>query len=465
MISTAPEQCPTNSGFYHSSQSYWQSLKTSNKPVTKSKITSQNNPSPPASSQIAIIGAGFAGLTTAIEILERSPQTRVVILERNFVGYGASGRNGGLISPLPAPVYLMSSNSNADHQWAIIEFKNRVTQTASWLRDTIGHNEVLSQPLSIQAMGPLTGTALSRIARDLDKIGIHCHLNSNTDFHSYPALTMDAHTINPFKLTEDLASYALKLGAQICEGINVINIDALETGSKISFVQDHNFEEKSPTKQTDLSTLRAKTVVICTNAYTADIKSLERLRAKPVYNFMVATKKLDKPMRDALAASDRFIVELNHAYAFYRLHDNRLIFGGIEKLNNKGAGAFDIPCAVFNQLRRQLKKSVPACADLEIEKAWSGKYHQTTVDLPIIRRSRSNPSIVFNIGYGGTGVAQTLTCARFAAATALNLPCQSATDKRLFDIISKTKQPLAATARFGLGCAYDLLRAPFQASK
>jgi len=69
----------------------------------------------------------------------------------------------------------------------------------------------------------------------------------------------------------------------------------------------------------------------------------------------------------------------------------------------------------------------------------AGRFHATTSGLPIIRASTANPAVVLNVGYGGTGVALTLACARLAAAVASDDSFASSDDERLHSVIQGTR--------------------------
>ena len=73
-----------------------------------------------------------------------------------FVGFGASGRNGGLLSPLPAPVWLLTAKSNADHAWALRTLNAKVHELGAWLGETVPDSEIRTCTLQLQAMGRLT---------------------------------------------------------------------------------------------------------------------------------------------------------------------------------------------------------------------------------------------------------------------------------------------------------------------
>ena len=88
---------------------------------------------------------------------------------------------------------------------------------------------------------------------------------------------------------------------------------------------------------------------------------------------------------------------------------------------------------------------------------WGGRFHSTATDLPIIGHAPGTKSIVFNVGYGGTGVALTQLFAPLAAATALDLPLADTDDARLGEIMRSTRLPLAGLLRFGSGIAWDVV--------
>ena len=92
-------------------RSYWQEANSASVALPNLEL--------PSEADITVVGGGLTGVSTAIAILQRQPGVRVVLLEANFIGFGATGRNGGLISPLPAPVWLLTADRNLDHAWAL----------------------------------------------------------------------------------------------------------------------------------------------------------------------------------------------------------------------------------------------------------------------------------------------------------------------------------------------------------
>lgn len=392
----------------------------------------------PADCDILIVGGGLAGLSTAIGVMEMSPFARVSVLEANFVGYGASGRSGGLMSPLAAPVWLLTAQRNADHAWAIKYLRSLVNDAAAWIKHAIPESEIKSETLTLESMGKLTGLGLEALSGILDHSQIGHRLSANPARPGSDALSMACHTVNPFGLVQGLARHARALGVKIHEGVQVERIEDCTNGAYVLLANGR--------------AICADTVVVCTNAYSGTIAMARKARGKVVSNYMLATKPLSAQTQAIIAKSDRFTVELNGAYVFYRVHEGRLIFGGIDKFGLPAGGGFHVPADILTQLKALMQQSFPSIEPLEIDQAWGGQYHLTSTDLPDIRRlpqshGGESGSIVMNTGYGGTGIALTLAMGARVAALALRRPAIEPDDERLHDIMMATRIPIAGIAR------------------
>ena len=396
----------------------------------------------PLETRIAIIGGGFAGLATALRIKELDPTAEIVLIEGKSVGYGASGRNGGLMSPLPAPVWLATGLNNQAHANAMGLLKDAVTEAAHWATRLAPCAEVTAVPLSLDAKGWITDAGLAHVSHTLSAAGIAHQLAARNARRAPRSLDIEAHTVNPYRLVCGLAAVARKQGIKIVEHASVRAIeDRHDAGAHIVL--------------TDGRTMKAATVVIATNAYTSSIALPKPPRAKVVHNYMLATERLSPEVISRLLKAGRsqghFVVELNAAYVFYRLHEGRLIFGGIEKLKSAEPGDLDVPAAVLSGLRKHLATTLDGLALPPIAEAWGGRFHMTTTDLPIIQRASATSSIVFNVGYGGTGVALTLSLAPVAAALALTRPLRDANLSTIHNTMRTTRMPIIGAMRFAAG--------------
>lgn len=377
------------------------------------------NPAPsisgPSRADFAILGGGLAGLTTAIRLRERHPGAEVVLFEAERVGYGASGRNAGFLSPLAAPVWLLGADRSGDQAWAAARINDEVHAAARWLADHVPSSELRPSNLRLASMGRLSEIGMREFARAIDHVGIDHRLTEERRL----VVEMEAYTVHPYRLVRGLAEHAVRAGVRIRERARVQAIEKAHAGARVRLASGE--------------TLEARRVVVCTNGYTDALDVGERLRAMVVHSFMVATGPLD------IEHTDDFTVEVDLAQSFHRMHDNRVLFGGMDKVRTPPGGDFDVPAKVRAALEKQLRTSYPRIARLAVAEAWGGRFHATATGLPIIRASTTNRAVVLNVGYGGTGVVLTLACARLAAAVASDESFASSDDERMLSVIHGTR--------------------------
>ncbi len=204
-------------------------------------------------------------------------------------------------------------------------------------------------------------------------------------------------------------------------------------------------------------TIDARCVIVCTNAYTGALGLPAGARtAKPVRNYMLATEPLDPALAARLGDGRRFFVEIDKSYVFYRLHRGRLVYGGIESFKDSAGSDFDVPSETLQKLTRLVRRSIGSdCPPIAC--TWSGRYHATVTETPIIARHPAAPAIVMNVGYGGTGVALTQIFSGLAASLATGERQPDPDMDRLGRILSETKLPIGGLAMFGAAVAQQLL--------
>jgi len=402
----------------------------------------------PAASDFVVLGGGFAGLMTAIRLREQNPTAAVAVLEAERVGYGASGRNAGFLSPFPAPVWLLGAERSPEQAWGAAHIYAEVHAVARWIREHEIDCELAPAMLALQAEGRASDAALREFARAAAFASLdHHRMLGSRARRGHLFLAMPAYTLHPYKLVVGLANHAVRNGVLIRERARARKVDGLRAGGARVHLDDGTAIEA-----------RSK-VVVCTNAYTSSIELEERVRALTVHSFMTATAPVDAE----LVRDGDFTVEVNPTQAYHRMHGGRIIFGGIDKLRTPEGDDFAVPAREQARLAQQMAASFPG-VDLAIEQAWSGRFHATATGLPIIRTAeRPDNAIIFNVGYGGTGVALSLVCARLAAAVASRGQFANADDPRLLALMHATRisvrDSVRALARIARGVAMPWLRA------
>ena len=369
----------------------------------------------PRTVDLAIIGGGFAGLMTAIRYRAQNPAARVLVVEAERVGFGASGRNAGFLSPLAAPVWVLGAERSPEQAWGAAQINTLVHELAGWIEEHVTDCELAPVRLALQARSRLADAALEEFTRAVAHIGLAHDVEDSRVWPGQRVLAMHAYTLHPYKLVRGLALHAEQRGIQLRERARVQKAEALRAGGACVQLADGGVIE-------------AGKVVLCTNAYTPALDAGERVRgAFIVHSFMAASPPLDEPpLRDG-----DFTVEVSASQSYHRMHGRRVIYGGVDKLRPPTGGE-------RAQLERELAASIPG-THVPIEQLWSGSFQTTVTGLPIIRMAEDNHAIVFNVAYGGTGVALALTCARLAAAVASHGHFTSADDTRLLALIHATR--------------------------
>jgi glycine/D-amino acid oxidase-like deaminating enzyme len=172
---------------------------------------------------------------------------------------------------------------------------------------------------------------------------------------------------------------------------------------------------------------------------------------------MIATEQLSPDSLGRLHSRDDFTVELNTAYVFYRVHNGRIVLGGIDRLKHK-VSEFDVPSDIQQKLGKLLAASLAGLSVPKIAEAWAGRYHATHTELPIVKYAPGSKRIVHNVGYGGTGVALTQVLAPVAAALALGQRVADPDLARLHAAMDATRLPIVAGARAGTAIAWAAAR-------
>jgi glycine/D-amino acid oxidase-like deaminating enzyme len=392
----------------------------------------------PSRVDFAVVGGGLAGLSAALALADAEPGASIAVLEAEVVGFGASGRNGGLLSPLPAPVWLLTASHNPEHAWALKHINGRVHALAARLATESPGSGITPAVLRMQAQGRLTATGLSRVGRTIEGAGIAVSDGIGPGRHL--ALELQTHTLDPYRTVLALAAQARARGIEIHEHTPVRSIEEEGDGVRVTL--------------NDGRALASRRAILSTNGYSTSIALPGKIPAKVVWNFMVAAPLTDlsnlpsgKDNPAADGKSSRFVVELNTSYVFYRVHNGHVVFGGIERFKPYGDDDFAVPPDVLAGLESLLARSFPSAA-LTPTETWGGRYHQTNNDLPLLSCMGEHGRIVLNAGYGGTGVSMTMICAPLAAALARDGKFLTDDDRRLFRAIKATPLPVAGIARF-----------------
>ncbi|MEM8686747.1 MAG: FAD-binding oxidoreductase [Pseudomonadota bacterium] len=390
---------------------------------------------------VCVIGAGYTGLSAALELAERGYD--VIVLEADVVGWGASGRNGGQIcTGVSCGMEKIEKVAGREAAQKVFDISEEAKSLISsrvktheiecdlkwgYLHATENAGEADELRHEIEYMEGYGQTD----ATFLDKTALEERLGS-TRYHAGVREESAGH-LHPLNYCLGLADAATKAGAKIFEHSPALELD---TGA-------------NPSAETELGSVKAKFMVVGGNAYLGKLVKPLYQRLMPCGSFILATEPLGENRARALIAGDEAVSNTNFIVDYYRFSaDHRMLFGGrcsYSTLEPKDLAAF---------MRPRMTNVFPQLADAKIDYAWGGYIGITMNRIPHV--GRIGEKVYFAQGYSGQGVALSGMCGKLLAEAI-------AGQAERFDVMAQFKhQPFPGgplrTPALVLGMLYYRLR-------
>ncbi len=361
---------------------------------------------------VAIVGAGLTGLWTAYYLLRRDPSLRVVLLEAEVAGFGASGRNGGWCSALfPTPIDKLAAASSREAAVALFREMQRTVDEVGTVAGAEGIDAAYRKGGTVVlARTPLQLARARAEVTDWHSWGFDdrdLRLLSQGEAHELlgatdvlgATYTPHCAAIQPARLVRGLALAVERLGATLHERTHVTSI---EPG----------------VARTGLGEVRAHVVVRATEGYTPRLAGARR-ELLPVYSSMIATEPLPAAFweRTGLRRAETFSDFRSLIIYGQRTADDRLAFGGRGAPYHFGSRvdpAFDRDAAVSAHLQAVLTDLLPDLAGHAITHSWGGPLGVSRDWFPSVGLDRDN-GLAWAGGYVGDGVATTNLAGRTLA--------------------------------------------------
>jgi glycine/D-amino acid oxidase-like deaminating enzyme len=347
---------------------------------------------------VAIVGAGFTGLSAALALAKRGAS--VAVLEAHTAGWGASSRNGGMaLTGMKRPVEwlvgrfgLAEARKLYDATVASIDFVERVIRDESIDCDFTrsGHLEAACKPRHFEGFrhtAECLERDFNRRVRLIGKSDLAAEVGSSI-YHG-GLLDELSGGLNPARLADGLARRANERSAILVEQTAVTSIERNARNGSSAF-----------NVATARGALRADHVFVATGAYTGNATPALRKRVVPVGSYVIATEQLDASLAAQLIPRGRMIFDSNNFLHYYRLTpDLRLLFGGRAAFMPANERTIRESAKL---LARGMVSVFPQLRDAAVEYAWGGAIDFTFDMLPHAGRL---DGIHYALGYAGHGVA------------------------------------------------------------
>ena len=352
--------------------------------------------------QVCVIGGGFTGLNTAINLAKKDHD--VVLIESEKIGWGASGRNGGqLISGFSFSDHFEDKGIESDiqHMWQLGAksadlVRKRITEFSIDCDLKDGFIDVATNKKHMdELINRASDWKQSGYHHDLelvDEIDVRKYVNS--DAYVGGLIDTGSGHIHPLNLCLGEAKAASELGVEIYENTNAVEI-----------------LDGSPAKVlTDNGSIEADYIVIAANAYIGSLNKKLRRMVMPAASCIIAPEPLSDEQAARLIPSDMAVCDQNTILDYYRLSaDKRMLFGG--RFNYSGKIPSDDRIKV--EIKKRMVSVFPELSDTKVDYAWSGNVAVSLKKIPQLGRIDNN--IFYSQGYSGHGVAPTHMAAKVIA--------------------------------------------------
>ncbi len=383
----------------------------------------------PEQVEVAVIGAGFCGLSAARALAKRGVQTAV--LEAETVGWGASCRNGGMVlsgMKLPVPTLVgRYGRDPAQRMYAAsLEAIDLVQQIVREERiecsfSRCGHLEVACKRphfADFAAAAAEIKREFNHELRIIPKEELRAEIGS--DIYYGGMVDETSASVNPALYVAGLARAAERAGACLCEHARVTSVkrEVLEGGGGAAAGRNFRLE-------TVRGTLYAKEVVLASGAYTTEATPALHKKLIPIGSYIIATEVLPAELARELNPRNRMIYDSKHFLYYYRLTpDNRMLFGGRAAFFPESQNTVRESAEL---LRRGMLQVYPQLHGAKVEFVWGG-----TLDFvfDVMPHSGKIDEMHFAVGFAGHGVA----AATWMGAKLASVICGDANDNPFSEI-------------------------------
>lgn len=347
----------------------------------------------PEKCDVLIIGGGFNGISAAYHLNKMG--AKVVVLEAKHVGWGASGRNGGMAltglkesaSTLISKYGIKKAKEFFDHSLVAVDLVKNLVRDENLQPELLstGHIEVAKKEKHLTYLFEDHSALKEHFGYETQLLSAE-DLRDEISSKRYFGGLLDEKSVslNPLKFVRQLAEVAGKSGVSILEDVRVEKLKHFKNGL---------------IAKTRFGDIKSDHCILCTSAYTSQEFSGWTDSHLKIGSYVLTTERLPFPAEE-LIRRRRAIFDTMNFLSYYRLtSDNRLLFGGRALFDKESPSSI----AQSEPILREMMLDVfPELREVSTSHVWGGTLDITLNKMPVFA---TREKITFSIGFAGHGIS------------------------------------------------------------
>lgn len=347
----------------------------------------------PERADVAIIGGGYTGLSAARTLAKLG--VKVVLLEAETIGWGASSRNGGMVlTGLKLGMQTIQKRYGKEISKRLFQYSlDSIDTVEQIVKDEgiecgfkrYGHLLTANKPHhfdGLKAEAEFMEKEFNHILHLVPKEEQRKEIG--TDLYCGALVDETSGGLNPAQYVAGLARAAENAGAELHARARVTRLRRRDGCVEL---------------ETERGRITAESVLVGTSGYTGNlIKNLQK-KVIPIGSFIIATERLGDKLASELSPKNRMIFDSMHYLNYFRLWDNRMIFGGRAAFFPETSHTIERSAEI---LRLEMVEVFPQLQDTQVEYVWGG-----TLDFAfdMMTHVGQMDGVYYSLGYAGHGVA------------------------------------------------------------
>jgi glycine/D-amino acid oxidase-like deaminating enzyme len=347
----------------------------------------------PQQVQVAIIGAGYAGLSAALELARQGVEC--LVLDAAEPGFGASTRSGGMVSGGVNVGKRYMSRSMTPEQAA--PFLNDAAEAFTHIENLIAREKIeCGWHKRGYFLGAWCQSHFDAMAKKVEVLNREAQSDSHivpreaqraeigSDYYFGGMVVERAAHINPALYFKGLLDLVQKAGVAIASKTEVRGLTQNGDGTWIV--------------STSRGSISAGDVIVATNGYTGDVTPALKRRVVPVGSYIIATEELPPDLAASISPRNRSFADTRRVLTYYRMSPDgkRLIFGGRAKFGHTD------PVTTAPLLYTFMTDRFPQLRGVKITHSWTGNVAFTLDEMPHMGKFEN---LHYALGCNGSGIA------------------------------------------------------------